>query len=75
MLSLTPSTSVVPDAPSALAHPILWRPPDVGITLVELFGGIGTGLAAVLEVALTVRRYVYVDNSPMSTRVARHHFH
>ena len=53
----------------------MWRPPDTGITLVELFGGIGTGLAAVLEAGLTVRRYVYVDNSQVSTRVARHHFH
>ena len=44
-------------------------------TLVELFGGISTGLAAVLETGLTVRRYVYVDNSQVSTRVARHHLH
>ena len=49
--------------------------PDAGITLVELFGGIGTGLAAVLEAGLTVRRYVYVDNSQVSIRVARHHLH
>ena len=75
VLSITPRTSVIPDAPSALAHPISWRPPDAGITLVELLGGIGTGLAAVLEVGLTIRRYVYVDNSPVSTCVARHHIH
>ena len=55
--------------------PIYRRPPDLGITLVELFGGIGMGLAAVLETGLTVRRYVYVDNSPVSTHVARHHLH
>ena len=53
--SLTPRTPVISDALSALAHPILWRPPNTGITLVELFGGIGMGLAAVLEVGLTVR--------------------
>ena len=41
----------------------------------ELFGGIGTGLAAVLEAGLTVRQYVYVDDSPVSTRAARHHLH
>ena len=39
-----------------------------GITLMELFGSIGTGLAAVLEAGLIVRRYVYVDNSQV-----RHH--
>ena len=71
VLSLTPRTPVISDAPLALAYPTLWRPQDVGITLVELFGGIGTGLAAILEVGLTVKRYVYVDN----TRVTRHHLH
>ena len=75
ILSLTPTTPLLPDSPSTLAHPIVWRPPDKGITLVELFGGIGTRLAALLEAGLTVRRYVYVDNSLVSTRVVRHHFH
>ena len=28
-----------------------------------------------LEVGLTVRRYVYVNNSQVSIRVARYHFH
>ena len=41
----------------------------------EIFGGIGIGLAAVLKVGLKVRQYVYVDNSQVSTRVARHHLH
>ena len=63
ILSLGFMTPVILDSPSALAHPILWRPPDKGITLMEVFGGIGTRLAAVLEVGLTVRRYVYVDNN------------
>ena len=73
--SLTPRIPVIPDAPSALAHPILWQSPDAGITLVDLFGGIDTGLAAVLEAGLTDRRYIYVDNSQVSTRVAHHHLH
>ena len=75
VLSLTSRIPVIPNVPSALAYSILWQPPDVGITLVELFGGIGTGLAAILEAGLTVKRYVYVDNSQVSTRVARHHLH
>ena len=39
ILSLAPMTPLLPDSPSALAHLIVWRPPDTGITLVELFGG------------------------------------
>ena len=75
ILSRAPTTPLLPDSPLALAHSIVWRPPDARITLVELFGGIGTGLAAVLEVGLTVRWYVYVENSEVSTRVVCHHFH
>jgi hypothetical protein len=67
ILSLAPATPVLPDSPSAFAHPIVWRPPNTEIILVEIFGGIGTGLAVVLEAGLTVRRYVYVDNSQVST--------
>ena len=75
VLSLSSTTLVTSDSLSTLARPILWCPPDNGITLVELFGAIGIGLAAVLEAGLTVNRYVYVDNSPVSTRTARHHLH
>ena len=75
VLSLIPRTPVIPDASSTLAHSILWRPPDARITLVELFGGIGTILTAVLEAGLTVKRYVYVDNSQVSTCVIRHHLY
>ena len=75
ILYVPSTTLVIPNSPSALAHPILWRPPNTGIILVELFGGIGTRLTTILEVGLTVRRYVYVNNSQVSTRVARHHLH
>ena len=54
ILSLASTTSVILDSPLALPHPIVWRPPNMEITLVELFGGIETRLAAVLEVGLTV---------------------
>jgi hypothetical protein len=40
---------------------IHWRPPEDGIVLLELFGGIGNGLVAVLQVGLKVKRYIYVD--------------
>ena len=41
----------------------------------ELFGGIGMGFAAMLEAGLTIRQYIYVNNSPISTRVARHYLY
>ena len=56
-----------------LARTIQWRPPDEGITLVELLAGIGTGLAAVLEARLKVRRYIHVDSGFAANRAARHH--
>ena len=62
-------------APWALVHPILWRPPGEGITSVQLFGGIGIRLVAMLEVGLTVRRYVYVNNSQVSTCMVCHRFY
>ena len=68
-LFLSSTTIVIPHSPSTLAHPILWRP------LMEVFGGIEIKLAAMLEAGLTVRQYVYVNNSQVSTRVARHRFH
>ena len=42
ILSFGSNTPVILDSPSALVHPILWRPPDKGITLVEVIRGIGT---------------------------------
>jgi site-specific DNA-cytosine methylase len=40
---------------------------------VEIFGGIGTCLAAVLEAGITVRRYIHVDNGYATNRAVRHH--
>jgi hypothetical protein len=55
------------------AQPIRWQPPPEGIVIVEIFGGIGTSLAVVLEARITVRRYIYVDNGYAANRVVRHH--
>jgi hypothetical protein len=52
---------------------IHWKPPDDGIVLLELFGGIGTGLAAVLQARIKVQRYVYVDTNEEARQVAKHH--
>jgi hypothetical protein len=42
-------------------------PPKEGITLLELFGGIGTCL---LQLGMVVRRYFYVDIDPIAKQVA-----
>jgi hypothetical protein len=50
---------------------IHWKPPDDGIVLLELFGGIGTSLAAVVQVGIKVQRYVYVDTDEAARQVAK----
>ena len=44
-----------------------------GVVLVELFAGLSTRLAAVLEAGLLVHMYVYVDNNDMVSKAAKHH--
>jgi hypothetical protein len=41
--------------------------------LLELFGSIGTGLAAVLQAGIKVQRHVYVDIDDAVQQVAKHH--
>jgi hypothetical protein len=50
---------------------IHWKPPDDGIMLLELFGSIGSGLAAVLQVGIKVQRYVYTDIDDAARQVAK----
>ena len=49
------------------------NPSHQGLVLVELFGGVATGLRAVLEAGLSVYKYVYVDNDGVARQAARHH--
>jgi hypothetical protein len=49
---------------------ITWTPPKEGITLLELFGGISTGLEALLQPWMVVGRYFYVDIDPIARQVA-----
>jgi len=53
-----PSTSSLP----LFAQPIQWHLLGEGIILMELFVGIGIGLAATLEANLKVKCYIYIDN-------------
>jgi hypothetical protein len=48
---------------------ITWTPPKEGITLLELFGGIGIGLEARLQLGMVVRRYLYIDIDPIARQV------
>jgi hypothetical protein len=52
---------------------IHWRPPVDGIVLLELFGGIGSGLVMVLQVGLKIKRYIYVDVDEVARQVAKRH--
>ncbi len=49
---------------------ITWTPPKEGITLLELFGGIGTGFKALLQSGMAVCRYFYVDIDPIARQMA-----
>jgi hypothetical protein len=49
---------------------ITWTPLKQGITLLELFGGIGTGLKALLQSGMVVRKYFYIDIDPIIRQVA-----
>jgi hypothetical protein len=44
--------------------------PKEGITLLELFGGIGTCLETLLQSRMVVRRYFYIDIDPIAKQVA-----
>jgi hypothetical protein len=49
---------------------ITLTPPKEGITLLELFGGIGIGLEALLQSGMVVRKYFYVNIDPITKQVA-----
>jgi site-specific DNA-cytosine methylase len=49
---------------------ITWTPPKEGITLLELFGGIGTCLEALLQLRMVVQKYFYVNIDPIARQVA-----
>ena len=50
-----------------------WRPLEDGIVLLELFGGIGNGLVAVLQARFKVKHYIYVDVDEAARQVAKRH--
>jgi len=53
--------------------PIAWEYPFEGICVLNLFGGINTGLAIVLQVGILVQKYLYVERDEIVKRVSSHH--
>jgi hypothetical protein len=49
---------------------ITWTPPKEGITLLELFGGIGTCFVALLQSGMVVWRYFYIYIDPIIRQLA-----
>jgi hypothetical protein len=53
--------------------PIAWEYPSEGICMLDLFGGISTGLATVLQAGIPVRKYFYVEKDEVARRVSSRH--
>ncbi len=53
--------------------PIVWEYPSEGICLLDLFGGISTSLAIVLQAGIPVRKYFYVERDETAKRVSSRH--
>jgi hypothetical protein len=49
---------------------ITWTPPKEGITILELFGDIGTCFEALLQSGMVVWKYFYVNIDPIARQVA-----
>ncbi len=53
--------------------PIAWEYPSEGIYVLDLFGGINTGLATMLQAGILVRKYFYVERDETAKRVSSRH--
>jgi hypothetical protein len=53
--------------------PIAWEYPSEGICVLDLFGGISTGLATVLQAGILVRKYLYMERDEIVKRVSSRH--
>jgi hypothetical protein len=49
---------------------ITWTLPKEGITFFKKFGGIHTGLEALLQLGMVVRKYFFVDINPIANQMA-----
>src|SRR5450759_3065674 len=53
--------------------PIAWQFPEQGIRVLDLFGGISIGLAAVLQASIRVHQYLYVEKDELARRASVRH--
>ncbi len=53
--------------------PIAWEYPFEGICVLDLFGGISTGLATMFQVGILVRKYLYMEKDETTRRVSSCH--
>ncbi|CAM6115131.1 unnamed protein product [Calypogeia fissa] len=53
--------------------PIALEYPPEGVCVLDLFGGISTGLAAVLQAGIPVRKYFYVERDEIARQVSLRH--
>jgi len=53
--------------------PIAWEYPSEGICMLDLFGGISTGLATMFQTSILVRKYLYVERDETTKRVLSCH--
>jgi hypothetical protein len=53
--------------------PIAWEYPSKGICVLDLFGGISTSLATVLQAGILVWKYLYVERDKIARKVSSRH--
>jgi site-specific DNA-cytosine methylase len=53
--------------------PIAWEYPSEGICMLDLFSGISTDLATMLQAGILVRKYFYVERDETTRRVSSRH--
>jgi len=68
----TPISGLVGLSPLDIT-PITWEYPSEGICVLDLFGGISTGLATLLQVGILVWKSLYVEKDETTKRVSLHH--
>jgi hypothetical protein len=53
--------------------PIAWEYPSEGICVLDLFGGISTSLATMLQAGIPIQKYLYVEKDETVRRVSLYH--
>jgi hypothetical protein len=53
--------------------PIAWEYPSEGICVLDLFGGINTGLATMFQAGILVWKYLYVERDETAKKVSSRH--